>query len=241
MPTEWMTKRIGFLLALTLSWVSAAAAPPPPAATPGVPMKWGLPEKIDPNAYYVIYLHGKIVEDQGPAAVSPEFGPYRFQGIVDSFKTKGLVVISETRPKGTDAAKFAKRVVQQVRVLIAKGVPAEHITVIGASKGAGIALLVSDQVGTLGVRTVLLAICNQQTLEGWKNASVCVKGAVLSIYDFKDSIAGSCQDLFTRCAPDLTDHHEIEVKLGKGHGLLYEPFPEWIEPAVQWARPEARP
>lgn len=239
MVTDGMTKMIGFLLALTLGLASAAAATPD--ALPGTPRKWGLPEKIDPKAYYLFYLHGKIVEDQGPEAVSPEFGPYRFQGIVDAFKAKEFVVIGEIRPKGTDGAKFAKRVTQQVRMLIAKGVPAEHIAVIGASKGAGIALLVSDQLGPIGVKTVLLAICNHSTLESWKKNSVCAKGTVLSIYDFKDAIAGSCKELFARCVSDLTDYREIEIKLGKGHGLLYEPFPEWVEPAAQWVRPEGRP
>ena len=28
---------------------------------------------------------------------------------------------------------------------------------------------------------------------------------------------------------------EIEVKLGVGHGLLYKPFKEWVDPAVEWA------
>ena len=33
----------------------------------------------------------------------------------------------------------------------------------------------------------------------------------------------------------LKESNEIEVKLGVGHGLLYKPFKEWVDPAVGWA------
>ncbi len=35
---------------------------------------YSFPAKIDPTNHYLFYLHGKIIEDQGLPAISPEFG-----------------------------------------------------------------------------------------------------------------------------------------------------------------------
>src|SRR4051812_32391537 len=88
---------------------------------------------------YVFYLHGAIVEDQGPQGVSPRFGRYDYPGILDAFRRRGFTLVSEVRPRGTDPGAYADRVVAAVRALVARGTPASRITVIGASKGAVIA------------------------------------------------------------------------------------------------------
>ena len=199
----------------------------------------GLPETIDPEQLYLIYLHGKIVEDQGPGAVSETFGPYRYDAILQTFRDRGFQVVAEVRPRDTDPVEYAAHVVEQVNALRAAGVPASHITVVGASKGAGIAVYVSDRVGAEGVNTVLLAICGEQTLASFEQQAVCIRGNVLVIYDRADTIAGSCVKLFERCRDVLDEHHEIELDLGRGHGVLYAPLPEWIGPATSWARSHA--
>ena len=40
------------------------------------------PDVIDPAKRYMFYLHGKILEDQGIPAVSPEFGEYQYKEIL---------------------------------------------------------------------------------------------------------------------------------------------------------------
>ena len=40
--------------------------------------RFQFPTTISASAKYLIYLHGKIVEDQGIPAVSPEFGEYEY-------------------------------------------------------------------------------------------------------------------------------------------------------------------
>jgi hypothetical protein len=217
------------LVALMLA-AMAAAGPAPDL---------GLQKTVDSAALVVIYLHGRIVEEQGVYAVSPEYGSYRFQEILDAITARGFVVIGEVRPKGTDMGDYARRVVQQIEALRARGVPTSHITVVGASRGAGIAALVSGMVGDSGVNTVLLAICNSEMEATWKRDGVCVKGNVLTLYDSKDSVASSCRSLLERCAPTLRDHGEIVVTVGTGHGILYQPLPAWIEPTVAWARAHA--
>src|SRR4030067_991612 len=38
---------------------------------------------IDPTKRYMFYLHGKVIEDQGIPAVSPEYGKYEYEAILE--------------------------------------------------------------------------------------------------------------------------------------------------------------
>ena len=40
------------------------------------------PERPHPGSRYLFYLHGRIVEDQGANAVSPDYGRYEYSAIV---------------------------------------------------------------------------------------------------------------------------------------------------------------
>jgi len=111
---------------------------PPPTTLR--PTGYEFPDSIDPSKQYLFYIHGKIIEDQGIPAVSPDFGEYKYQEILESLAGHGFVVISEIRPKNTDDVEYARRVSGQVIKLIKAGVPAGQITVVGASKGAAIAV-----------------------------------------------------------------------------------------------------
>src|SRR5206468_510790 len=81
------------------------------------------------------FLHGRIVQEQGRRAVSPDYGPYEYDAILRGLASAGFVVISEVRPRGTEAPVYADRVVGQVRRLLDAGVPSRQITVLGASMG----------------------------------------------------------------------------------------------------------
>ena len=59
-------------------------------------------------------------------------------------------------------------------------------------------------------------------------------GNVLSIYDVNDEFGQTCQKFFDK-ATGLNRHKDIELKIGTGHGILYQPLKEWIEPTVSWA------
>ena len=43
------------------------------------------PANISPNKRYLFYLHGKIIEDQGIPAISPDYGEYEYEAILDKF------------------------------------------------------------------------------------------------------------------------------------------------------------
>ena len=47
------------------------------------------PERPAAGASYLFYLHGRIVEDQGADAVSPDYGRYEYSGIVQGLADEG--------------------------------------------------------------------------------------------------------------------------------------------------------
>ena len=180
---------------------------------------------------YVYYLHGKIIEDFGPAGVSPRYGAYDYAGILHAFEHAGLTVVSEVRPKDTNPSTYANKVVGEIRRKLALGVPAENITVIGASKGSVIAMLASSRLRVSKIRYVFLANCND-----WMERTYAPRftGDVLSIYEASDVIGQSCRDLARR-SRDVRRFKEIRLETGLGHGMVYRPLSDWVNPATTWA------
>ncbi|MUV15490.1 alpha/beta hydrolase [Lysobacter sp. HX-5-24] len=188
------------------------------------------PAKPDPAKHYVIYLHGKIVEEKGaPRPVDDRFGVYHWPALLDTLGSRGAVVISQQRPKDTDYIAFAGSVVSQVEKLVAAGVPEDHIAVVGFSKGGAIAMRVSSFLRRPDVRFVLLAAC-------WRDDEPQVRftGRVLSIREKSDSLAGySCKPIAEK-AEKPTSFEEIVIDTGKSHGAFYLPRKEWTKPTLDF-------
>lgn len=198
---------------------------------------YAFPSSIDPAKSYLFYLHGKIIEDQGLPAISPDFGEYEYAGILAKLSGYGFVVISEVRPKNTDGLEYANKIAVQVKALLQAGVPAKNITIVGASQGAGIAILISDLLENKDLNFVILAICAADTVQEFIQNQIILYGNVLSIYDSSDKLAGSCQKLFSASeSKGISRYAEIMLKIGTGHGILYKPLDDWIMPTVEWAR-----
>jgi hypothetical protein len=194
------------------------------------------PESIDPSRKYMFYLHGKIVEDQGITAISPDYGPYEYIAILEKLGGFGFVVISEIRQKNSDPIEYANRVFEQVKSLLDGGVSPKNITIVGASKGAGIAILVSNKVDNPGINYVLLGTCNPDDLQKNIRDNIFLTGNVLSIFDSIDEYSGSCEKLFSFSeGKGLANHNELILHVGTGHGILYKPLDEWVLPVVEWA------
>jgi hypothetical protein len=195
------------------------------------------PTSIDPAKHYLFYLHGKIIEDQGLPAVSPDFGEYEYAAILAKLESQGFEVISEQRLKNTVGDKYAKKVAEQIKVLVDAGVPSENITVVGASKGAGIAAIVSSLVKDSKINFVLLGFCAPDTVRDLVQKRMSLYGNVLAIRDSVDDLSGSCQELFDASeGKGLGRHDEIVLHIGTGHGILYKPLDGWIQPTVDWAK-----
>ncbi|MFC1996764.1 hypothetical protein ACFLXI_04040 [Chloroflexota bacterium] len=195
------------------------------------------PNSIDPAGQYLFYLHGKIIEDQGIPAISPDYGEYEYEAILEKLSGYDSAVISEQRPKNTDVIAYARKIIKEVNILLDAGVPAKNITIVGASKGAGIAVYVSHLLENSEVNFVIMAICHPDIVETHKKDQIFLTGNVLSIYDRTDKFAGSCQDLFSYSeGKGISRYDEIVLNIGTGHGILYKPLDEWILPTIQWAK-----
>jgi hypothetical protein len=120
-----------------------------------------------------------------------------------------------------------------VRELLAAGVPARNITVVGASKGAIITMLASTYLKQRDVAFVVMGNCNDEVLDRWKPE---MAGRLLSIYDATDDFGGTCAKLRTMAGENITAYDEVRIDTGLRHGFLYKPLPEWIDPAAKWAR-----
>ncbi len=193
-----------------------------------------LPEKIDRSGSYLFYLHGKIIEEQGADAFSEEYGKYEYHKILDTLKQASFVVISEQRPKNAQSEKYASRVVAQIDSLLKAKVAPEKITVVGASKGAWISIIVSSKLKNEKVKFVLMGICDDAYDYSLDMFKIC--GNVLSIYEKSDSLGGSCSKLIDRNRHCISRTSEIELDLGNGHGFIFKPYKEWVIPVIEWAK-----
>jgi hypothetical protein len=198
-----------------------------PAADPRI--LTDAPAAPDPAASYLFYIHGRILELGGRNAVSPDFGPYQYDAILQAFATRGFTVISEVR-QGEAGMPFVHKVAEEARRLLAAGVPPQRVTLVGASKGGFLTLAAAAEIGEPEVAYVVLAACGPSTL----GFAPKLRGRILSIYDSKDRYSPSCDETFKK-APGIGPHREIVLKLGLDHGLLFRPREEWVAPAVEWA------
>jgi len=192
--------------------------------------RYDVPQKVDPQARYLFYLHGRIVEESR-RPTSPQFGVYEYDQILETLRARGFVVISEQRPKGTVIEKYAQKVVTQVRDLIKAGVPPGQITVVGASQGSWIAMLASTHLQNRDLNFVFIAGCSADP-EFLKQ--IDWHGNVLSIYERSDQ-AGTCEK-FRADATGVGRYEETQLNTGLRHGFIYKPMSEWIEPTVAWAK-----
>ncbi len=189
-------------------------------------------EKSPAKERYLFYLHGKIVEDKGIRPKSAQHGYYEYEKIISTLEEKGFTVKSEARPRNTDSKWYAGKVADEIRELIAEGVPPSRITVVGASKGGVIAVHVSNLLKEKSVNFVILAGLFEPLLT---DPELRLYGNVLSIHDKADTLPIAPEAFFKR-SEGLGRHKSIVTNLGLGHGLLYRPLPSWIEPLCAWVR-----
>jgi len=182
------------------------------------------------NKKYIYYLHGRIIEIQGKDATSEQYGKYEFDSIATALIDKDHIVIAEVRTENVDYIDYANMVSKEIDSLVTMGVKPTNITIIGASKGAIIASHISDR-NLNPVNYVLLAGNNvyQEQNNDWK-----FHGQVLCFYDRSDTIAGGNYNYWKNRENYTNKFEQIELKTHLGHGFLYKPLKEWIEPTRKW-------
>jgi predicted esterase len=232
--------RIMRAVALTLAGLAflpacSRATPATAVATSAPPEITGkvyhaMPQTIDPNARYLIFLHSSLVEEEGTDAVHEEYGRYAYDEIIEALLVPDTNVISVIRPGDTKVKRYAGQVVDQVKGLIDAGVSPSHVTVVGFSKGGSIAIYTAAELQNEAVNFVLLGACTGAVSD---LPETPIMGRVLSIYDSGDDSSGSCQDVFDQADLGLTAK-EISISTGAGHAAFYSPDATWVDPLTAW-------
>jgi hypothetical protein len=179
---------------------------------------------------YIYYLHGRIIEIQGKNAVSEVYGKYEFDSIVNALRDSNTEVIAEIRTENVDYLQYANKISKEIDSLIKLGIKSKDITVIGASKGAIIASTISS-INTNPINYIFLAGNNdyQEENNDWK-----FHGQILCFYDDSDTIAGKNYDYWKNKPNYTTAFEQIKIDKKLGHGFLYKPYKEWIEPTKKF-------
>ena len=224
------SKQLGTVLMGLVFFATACGAEGLPPAKVSPQIFADVPAEVDPGARYLIYLHGAIIETQGERPTHPRFGVYEYREILEVLAGRGFVVISEARPAGTARTAYAALVVGQVEALLADGVPPEHVTVVGFSKGGGIAITASSLLANDGLNFVFMGACRP-----WYESrpEIVPRGRLLGLREASDELVGGCEPLFDRAVGG--ERREVVTELGGGHGAFYRPNPEWVDPVVEWA------
>jgi hypothetical protein len=216
-------KKVGLtiILGLMLAMVWSAAA----LAGPGF---YNMPPKADKSEKYLFFLHNYYVEVKGPDQACD------YHGIVKAFANQGYLVVSEVREKNISSSKYAAKVAGQIKTLLAAGVPARHITVLGHSKGGYITLVVSALIKNPDINYVIMAGCG---IKGpcCGAAPSAPAGRMLSIFDQSDKVAGSCKAEFAKGGKNVRGS-EVVLKTGGGHRMFFTVKPSWFDPVMAWLK-----
>lgn len=191
-----------------------------------------VPDHPDSSSHYLFYLHGLIVEEAGIRPKSEEHGYYEYQLILDALARHGFTVISEARQKGTQVLAYAERIASEIRQLLAGGISPANITVVGASKGGIISAYVSTMLQDKNLNYAILSGLFEKCLV---DDNLRLYGNVLSIHDRADKQSMTPALYFQR-SEGLGKFSAIVLSLDIGHGLIYRPYREWIDPLLVWVK-----
>jgi hypothetical protein len=61
-------------------------------------------------------------------------------------------------------------------------------------------------------------------------------GNILTIYEKSDPFGVSALERKKMSTCEIKHFKEIELNNGLGHGFLFKPLKEWIEPTINWAK-----
>jgi hypothetical protein len=190
---------------------------------------YDMPSNIDASAEYLFFLHNYYVEKHGTD------GDCKYYDLLNSFADNGLIVISEVRSGRIIPCSYAEKIVYQINALLEAGVPAENITVAGHSKGGVITLCVSAKLGNPKVNFVVMAGCEIKPIAQAYPDYKTLKGRFLSIYASSDSVASSCDRVFTAVSEGVSST-EIKLESDGDHRLFFNPEKIWLDPVINWIR-----
>jgi len=226
---------VRFILRIVATVMMALPLP----ATAGTVMST-VPEKPEPDAQYVLHMHGRGVDSGRSTAIAG------YRRVVKALSEKGFAVISEERREGMigkfpeDHEKYAGKIADQVASLLAAGVPAANIAVTGYSRGGLMVQIASGLIANPDVKFVIIAGCFAENGAYKRRISYIdsnyapkLKGRFLSLRDEDDPDFGSCARYFEKASAQ-PKYNEIVLSTGLGHAAFKEPRDAWLKPLVDW-------
>ncbi|TXK75070.1 alpha/beta hydrolase [Mesonia sp. HuA40] len=187
----------------------------------------------DQDDRFIFFLHNRFLEEHGLNESHPEFGRTEYNEILAEFEKSGLKVISEKRNGNVNAREYAIEIVNKIDSLINSGIEPEKITIVGTSKGGYIAQYVSTLADNPELNFVFVASFRNSDLENIPEINFC--GNILTIYEKTDPFGVSAIRKKENSTCEIKNFKEIELNTGMGHGFLFKPLKEWIEPTIKWA------
>ncbi|KAF2081795.1 alpha/beta hydrolase [Flavobacterium sharifuzzamanii] len=182
---------------------------------------------------YIFFFHNKFVEENDLNVAHPEYGKAEYNEILESYRKDNFIVFSEKRKKNTNAIDYAEKIAKQVKALIKKGVPPNHITVIGTSKGGYIAQFVSTFLSNPEVNFVFIGCFRDVDIQEIPDINFC--GNILTIYEKSDIYGVSAIKRKETSKCKIEHFKEIELNTGLKHGFLYKAADNWLVPSKKWA------
>lgn len=182
---------------------------------------------------YLFFLHNRFLEDYELHELHPEFGRTEYNEIIARFEESGLKVISEIRNGNVNAREYALGIVNQIDSLVSNGSKSTNITIVGTSKGGYIAQYVSTLANNPDLNFVFVASFMESDLENIPEINYC--GNILTIYELTDPFGVSAIARKDNSTCKIEHFKEVEINTGMGHGFLFKPMNEWVEPTIKWA------
>ena len=182
---------------------------------------------------FIFFLHNRFLEEHELNELHPEYGRTEYNEIIAELKKSGLNVISEKRNRNVNARDYAIGIVNQIDSLIKTGIEPQKITVVGTSKGGYIAQYVSTLANNQNLSFVFIASFRNNDIQNIPEINYC--GNILTIYEKSDTFGVSSLERKKTSNCEIKHFKEIELKTGLGHGFLFKPLKEWIEPTIKWA------
>lgn len=183
---------------------------------------------------FVFFLHNRFLEDHDLSDVHPQFGRAQYTEIIAEFEKSGLNIISEHRSTVVNAREYAAEVVAQIDSLLKAGTAPQRITVVGTSKGGYIAQYVSTLANNAELNFVFIASHSADDIQRMPEINYC--GNILTISEKSDPYSASAIERKEGSTCVIKHFEEIELNTGLGHGFLFQPLKEWMEPTIQWAK-----
>jgi len=183
---------------------------------------------------FVFFLHNRFIEEHELNESHPEYGRTEYKEILAEFEKSGLKVISEKRSGNVNAREYAIGIVNQIDSLIKNGIEPKRITIVGTSKGGYIAQYVSTLASNPELNFVFVASFRNSDLDNIPEINFC--GSILTIYERTDPFGTSAIGRKENSTCEIKKFEEIELNTGLGHGFIFKPLKEWLDPTIKWAK-----